>query len=715
MFTKFYTILIALVSILTNNECHSSFFHAHQSTLPPFPNVLRALSQNDLTKAADMGMSLIDKEKRLEDHIRHSPARVSHGSISHGLLLESLPTNASIKENYVGDMILKATNYLMNSKCKNHGISSRTCAAFVSQYEIPEESPLRELCEKEAETKDNGIYRRLLPNNYKDGIYQFPVSEHNHQPLPDARYIAEQLFVASNTVNQRTANTEGPLDQMRTIAVAQWAQFIEQDLARTVQRTMYDGTTIECCNKMHRKFAPRSFHPACHPLKIRDEDIFYKKIGVSCLNYVRSAIAVNPTCKFGAAEQLNQATNRLDLSQVYGVDAEALQKLRKFHGGKLHTHDDQTLSYLPFANAEQISKYCRSNETNSCYISGDPRVNSNPYSMALHTIFLRSHNKIASELTKRHPQWTDEELFYMSRVLNTILYQKIIYEEWAPIVLGREAAERILLTAVTTETDQVSNEFATVGIRFYNTMFPGDLILSEEMSNDVNERGDNEDTELFKLQDVQYKKETKKHTIDKIMSAVTRQHAMRLDTSYVDDLSNQLFRTIHSEGEAFGSDSLALDIQRSRDHGLQSYIKYVNHCKDLEITSWEDLEAVMETKDINILRNIYASYHDIDLIVGALSEKAVPGATVGPTMQCLIEDQLTNARLHDPYFYKKIMKETGVQKTASHSTSTKLLCGTTLMAKVQQNVFLVPSRQGNPLVDCAKVDYFLSNSIRLRQ
>lgn len=53
---------------------------------------------------------------------------------------------------------------------------------------------------------------------------------------------------------------------------------------------------------------------------------------------------------------------------------------------------------------------------------------------------------------------------------------------------------------------------------------------------------------------------------------------------------------MHPEGGAFGSDSLALDIQRSRDHGLQGYVKYLSLCTGQEITSWHDLKSVMETK-----------------------------------------------------------------------------------------------------------------------
>lgn len=70
-------------------------------------------------------------------------------------------------------------------------------------------------------------------------------------------------------------------------------------------------------------------------------------------------------------------------------------------------------------------------------------------------------------------------------------------------------------------------------------------------------------------------------------------------------LSNQLYRAVHSEGGAFGSDSLALDIQRSRDHGLQGYVKYVSLCKGQDVNSWNDLEAVMETKVRNMRLRSY--------------------------------------------------------------------------------------------------------------
>lgn len=52
------------------------------------------------------------------------------------------------------------------------------------------------------------------------------------------------------------------------------------------------------------------------------------------------------------------------------------------------------------------------------------------------------------------------------------------------------------------------------------------------------------------------------------------------------------------DASLFGTDSLALDIMRSRDHGLPGYVHYLNRCSDSGGTgqhykTWKDLEAVI--------------------------------------------------------------------------------------------------------------------------
>lgn len=61
---------------------------------------------------------------------------------------------------------------------------------------------------------------------------------------------------------------------------------------------------IECCTERLTDPSPRHRHPACMPLKV---DVAAENYTVlpSCLNYVRSALGVNPDCKFGPAQQVS--------------------------------------------------------------------------------------------------------------------------------------------------------------------------------------------------------------------------------------------------------------------------------------------------------------------------------------------------------------------------------------------------------------------------
>lgn len=60
---------------------------------------------------------------------------------------------------------------------------------------------------------------------------------------------------------------------------------------------------IECCTEQSTDPSPRHRHPACLPLKVEVSDADFTDLP-SCLNYVRSALGVNPECKFGPAQQV---------------------------------------------------------------------------------------------------------------------------------------------------------------------------------------------------------------------------------------------------------------------------------------------------------------------------------------------------------------------------------------------------------------------------
>lgn len=173
---------------------------------------------------------------------------------------------------------------------------------------------------------------------------------------------------------------------------------------------------------------------------------------------------------------------------MYGISSDTTRSLRTFQNGELIISNDPLSPTLPEIEDINQEHLCMHNTTidTVCYKAGDSRVNVNPYVTSLYTLFWRLHNHIAKNLRKAHPTWDDEQLFQTARRINVAIYQKIIYEEWAPIVLGEAAAapinaDRSHKTVETTD-HAVSNEFATAGIRFYYSMMPGDLKTTKDVS-----------------------------------------------------------------------------------------------------------------------------------------------------------------------------------------------------------------------------------------
>lgn len=117
---------------------------------------------------------------------------VKRATTSFGQLLESLPNNQSKAKDREGLIILKASVQLLNQYClrlvidlifnnkrfnkfifchSHSGYSSQQCATELSAIHLPE-SEARRKCEELQETNASNTYRRLLPANYVDGLYQ---------------------------------------------------------------------------------------------------------------------------------------------------------------------------------------------------------------------------------------------------------------------------------------------------------------------------------------------------------------------------------------------------------------------------------------------------------------------------------------------------------------------------------------------------------------
>ena len=91
---------------------------------------------------------------------------------------------------------------------------------------------------------------------------------------------------------------------------------------------------------------------------------------------------------------MNQITYFADSSNVYGSDLCEMRELREFVGGHLNStrtfHGGLDLLPQTDENAE-----CKS-ASGLCFEAGDARNSEQPVLAALHTIFMRYHNKQSS-------------------------------------------------------------------------------------------------------------------------------------------------------------------------------------------------------------------------------------------------------------------------------------------------------------------------------
>lgn len=196
----------------------------------------------------------------------------------------------------------------------------------------------------------------------------------------------------------------------------------------------------------------------CFPITIDQGDPHYPAQHSDgtprCMAFTRSLLG---QVTLGYRNQLNQLTSFLDASHVYGstvckfllllhrrlsFSGEA-NSLRLFSGGKLNFTDlGFNREALPQGAQERD---CRTRQNFPCFNAGDERNNIQPGLATVHTLMMREHNRVASELHKLNNFWADERLYQEARRIVTAKFQHIVYSEWLPIVLGCETAAKYIL------------------------------------------------------------------------------------------------------------------------------------------------------------------------------------------------------------------------------------------------------------------------------
>lgn len=108
----------------------------------------------------------------------------------------------------------------------------------------------------------------------------------------------------------------------------------------------------------------------------------------------------------------------MDLNPIYSVDDESLKAMR----GKDGLFKMDALNILP--------------EDKNGFLAGDLRFGQTPQLACMHSLFYRLHNSIAKQFITLNPKWGKEKRFQETRRIVKAIYQRIIYKQWLPLVLG---------------------------------------------------------------------------------------------------------------------------------------------------------------------------------------------------------------------------------------------------------------------------------------
>eukprot|EP00051_Salpingoeca_urceolata_P000535 m.34542 g.34542 ORF g.34542 m.34542 type:complete len:623 (-) comp10778_c0_seq1:322-2190(-) len=335
----------------------------------------------------------------------------------------------------------------------------------------------------------------------------------------------------------------------------------------------------------------------------------------------------------GVREQMNQITAYIDASNVYGSDPARSKALRD--GAKLQTGIKNLLplNVDGFPNAMSTSAHF--------FFAGDVRANEQVTLTALHTVFMREHNRIIKEFKSIQLPGTSTDLYEYARAIVGAEVQAITYNEFLPILLGPDALGPYNGYDVTVNAG-IMNEFSTAAYRVGHTLVSSTLLKVPSKASDAKPHG-------FPVRDAFFNpSELVKNGIDDLLRGLSTQVAQEFDTHIVDDLRNFLFGRPGSGG----FDLASLNVQRGRDHGLPSYNSARTAWGLPPVTSWDQV-----TEDKFMQENLakaYPNINDADLWVCGLAEDPVRGALVGPTFWRIIRDQFRRLRDGDRFFYKNL-------------------------------------------------------------
>ncbi|CAG7833416.1 unnamed protein product [Allacma fusca] len=423
-----------------------------------------------------------------------------------------------------------------------------------------------------------------------------------------------------------------------TNMVHQFGQFLDHDLSLTPEAGR------QCCQQGGLD---------CWPIGDSSGVIRQR----TCIDFTRSTACLGGDRN---RQQTNRNTAFIDCSQVYGSDSQRAAQLRAGTNGALLTSRANGAPSVLLPRTNQNANLQRNNVQGD-FIAGDDRINEMPGLAVLHNLFLLEHNRIAQLLKNANPNAPDNAIYMEARRIVGGEMQAIVYGEYLPAILGsnvmnspqfnlRLPTSGSSCTTYNTGLDpSILNDFSTAAYRF------GHTLVSEFVSL-LNPSGTSRGfVEQYRISDNYFQsgKVTKNNGrgFHEILTGLTETNCQDYDPFVVDGLTLNLFRNATSQ--QFGSDLIARNIQRGRDHGLPSYNAY-RRWYGLEELNFNNAPRDWRPEGWAELRKVYQANgntaEDVDLFPAALME-IPPGGASGITFQLIKADQFNRLKFGDRLFF----------------------------------------------------------------
>jgi hypothetical protein len=485
----------------------------------------------------------------------------------------------------------------------------------------------------------NTPLRRWMPADYGDGI-----SSMAGAARPSPREISNAVCADS----QPGPNPEGASDFLW-----QWGQFLDHD--------------IDLSGEMDP--------PEAMPIAVPVGDPFFDPFSTGLETIDLHRTVYHPGTGHDLAyprQQLNEITAFIDASNVYGSDDVRAAALRTNDGtGRLRVSAGDL---LPF-NTTGLPNGGGTGPT--LFLAGDIRANEQVALTAMHTLFVREHNRLAGEIAAEDPTLTGEEIYQEARRVVGALMQVITYNEFLPALLGPDAIAPYFGYQWTV-TPAIMNVFSTAIYRFGHSALSPTLLRLDSAGNPIPEGN-------LALRDAFFRPDrvTNEGGIEPLLRGLAAQACSRIDTQIVDDVRNFLF----GPPGAGGFDLASLNIQRGRDHGLPSY-NDARFAIGLDARqSFAEVSSDPATQAR--LASVYASVDDIDVWVGALAEDPVNGGHLGELASYVIARQFEALRNGDRYWYQEVFNQTEVAELESTTLADIIRRNTSIDAEINDDVFHV--------------------------